>query len=104
MTLDALPYATVTHVELRVHQKGKRHLEDVVDFVRIGSQFEAARDDAEHGGDAKACRGEVIRQPTNRFHEVTVEPDLLLGFAQRRHLRRDVTRIDRTAWEGNLAG
>ena len=81
----------------RVHQKGQRHLENLIHFRWIERQVEAGPNDGQHRLDAETRPGNIIRQTPDRFHERPGKADFLFRLAQRRLFRRPVLGIDAAA-------
>ena len=84
----------------RLDHEVQRHLERVGDLVAIEPQRERRRDPADHRMDAKAGHRVVGRELAQHLDPGRIEPDLLLGLAQRRG-RRPTRRRARSARPGS---
>ncbi len=89
---------------LRVHQEGKRHLENIGDFIRVGMHVERRFHHRQNGRDRKTAPGEIARQIADDLSPIGCKPDLLIGLAKRCPLRRAILRVDCAARKSDLAG
>src|ERR1700688_5151985 len=79
----ALPVARMTlHISL-IHQESERHLEGGFHLAGVEPELEARLHARDHRHDAIAERGHVEIEIAERLDEAAVEPDFLLGLAQR---------------------
>lgn len=72
----------------RVQQESERHFEDLVHFVRVGSQLEGWRDHPDHGRYTVAGARVVFGEPAEKIDVRAIQADLFLRLAQRRRFRR----------------
>lgn len=89
---------------LRVHQEGKRHLENIGDLVRVGMHVERRFHHRQNGRDRKSATGEITRQIANDLGTIRRKPDFLIRLAQCSPFRRAILRVDCTTRKGDLAG
>ena len=102
---DAAPDQAAHLVALA--QQLQREGEDGLDLGRVGLQVELARvrDVADEGvDDVVGDEGPRRRQRLARLDPSGIEPDLLLGLAQRRRPQVGVALVAAAAREGDLAG
>ena len=68
----------------RIEDEIKRHLEGVLDLLRVDQQLKTRAHEGHHRGDPKARHHHVIGQVTDDGHELRLKADLLVRLAQRR--------------------
>src|SRR6266700_33363 len=81
--LHAAKFLAVHLVVRRIHQEGQRHLEGIDDLAMVDAQCKAGPDAGDRRQDAESEAGAVDVEIADRIDEGAVEPDLLLGLAQR---------------------
>ncbi len=89
---------------LRVHQEGKRHLENIGDFIRVRMHVKRCFHHRQNGRDRKSATGEITRQVADDLRTIRRKPDFLIRLAQCSPFRRAVLRVDCAARKGDLAG
>src|SRR3954452_5315670 len=86
------------------HQEFQRYLEGIGDLAGIDAEPVVRIDPRHQRQDAKAREGQIKVEIADRLDEFSVEPDLLMGLAERRRLRAFIGWVDAAARKRNLPG